>query len=101
MELIFDDTVFVHYRFVLLSPAGEEDPDLDESNRGEVNGLLGAAAGDALSMTTGTTPETCPCVSSGITPSQPWTKRGRTRWRRRLTSLAETCGWRRSTTNER
>ena len=54
MELIFDDTVFVHYRFVLLSPAGEEDPDLDESNRGEVNGLLGAAAGDALSMTTGT-----------------------------------------------
>jgi hypothetical protein len=54
MELIFDDTLFVHYRFVYLSPAYEEDPDLDESRRGQVNGLLGAAVPGVLSLVTGT-----------------------------------------------
>lgn len=54
MELVFDDTLFVHYGFVYLSPADEEDPDLDESRRGQVNGLLGAGTGEALALTTGT-----------------------------------------------
>src|SRR4051812_34386223 len=54
MELIFDDTLFVHYRFVYLSPANEEDPDLDESRRGQVNGLLGAAIPGAFSLVIGT-----------------------------------------------
>ena len=54
MELVFDDTLFVHYRFVYLSPADDEDPDLDESTRGQVNGLLGAATRVALSLVTGT-----------------------------------------------
>lgn len=54
MELVFEDALFVHYGFVFLSPSDDEDPDLDESRRGQVNGLLGAATGDALSMMTGT-----------------------------------------------
>lgn len=54
MELLFDETLSVHYGFVFLSPADEEDPDLDESRRGQVNGLLGAGTGDALALTTGT-----------------------------------------------
>ena len=54
MELIFDDSLFVHYRFVYFSPADVENPDLDETRRGQVNGLLGAATGDALSFVTGT-----------------------------------------------
>lgn len=54
MELVFDDELFVHYRFVFLSPADDEDPDLEASRRGQVNGLLGAATGNALSLTTGT-----------------------------------------------
>lgn len=54
MELVFDDTLFVHYGFVFLSPADGEDPDLDESRRGQANGLLGAATDGALSMMTGT-----------------------------------------------
>jgi hypothetical protein len=54
MELVFEDTLFVHYGFVFLSPADEQDPDLDKSRRGQVNGLLGAGTGDALALTTGT-----------------------------------------------
>jgi hypothetical protein len=54
MERIFDDVLAVHYGFVYLSPADDEDPDLDDSRRGQVNGLLGAGTGTALSLTTGT-----------------------------------------------
>lgn len=54
MQVLFDDTLFVHYGFVFLSPTDEEDADLDESLRGQVNGLLGAGTGQALALITGT-----------------------------------------------
>lgn len=53
MNVIWDNAVLVQYGFVYLSPVDGEDADLDESRRGQTNGLLGAAVRGAITFVTG------------------------------------------------
>jgi hypothetical protein len=54
VELVWDNGLFVHYGFVFVSPADDEDPDLDEARGDQSNGLLRAAVSGALAVVTGT-----------------------------------------------
>jgi hypothetical protein len=54
MAVLFDADVPVHYGFINLLGADEEDQaDLMDTRAGQVNGLLGAAAPGQLSLVTG------------------------------------------------
>jgi hypothetical protein len=52
VNVLFDDEVWVHYRFLYLQPTGTIVDDAD-SRRGQVNGLVGAAQAGVLFITTG------------------------------------------------
>ena len=52
-KTLFADTIFVHYGQFYVCP-GEDDLELDNTFRGQVNGLCGAALANRLFLVTGT-----------------------------------------------